>query len=142
MTQPPATPRAHDLPNQYDEFAQNYAKGAINAVILLNGGAAVAIISQLPKLVEMKIAVPASYALICWTAGLVVGAFIWLAAFLSTRFVSRSYSPNFLQRKEIQRSDRWMFTGFGAWLLSLVLFAAGSATLACGFIASAPLSAT
>ena len=50
MSQKNVVPRAHDLPNQYDDFAQNYAKGAINAVIPLNGGAAVAIISQLPKL--------------------------------------------------------------------------------------------
>lgn len=114
----------------YREISQQYAQGAIKAAAVLNGGAAVAILTQAASLLEMGYGGKVSCSLMLWTAGVFFSALCWISAFASTRFVDRSTEGFRDEQTELRRSDRFMAWGIGLCLLSLILFLAGAAVLA------------
>jgi membrane protein YqaA with SNARE-associated domain len=70
----------------YRELSQGYARAAINAAILINGGAAIATLSQLEK---FGAAVSVRVALVAWALGVLGGAVTWVLGFISTRLVDK-----------------------------------------------------
>jgi hypothetical protein len=77
----------------YREIYQQYAQGAIKACILINAGAAAALLTQSAKFIEMsKPAITAGLAcgMLLWAVGAVVAIGAWIAAFFSSRYVDRS----------------------------------------------------
>lgn len=120
-------------PNEFDAFVQEYAKGGIAAVILLNGGASVALLSQIDKMLELGLKSPSAYALTIWSIGIVLGALTWLMAMASSRHASRSLSPYFRGAHELRVSDLWMYAGIASMLASLASFALGVFLMAWAF---------
>lgn len=117
----------------YREISQHYAKEGIRTVILLNGGAAVALLSQAGSLVEQGLVGGVRAAMIWWSAGAGIGAFTWMMAFLSTRYVDKSEREAGSEQHHLMISDRYMFAGLTCCILALICFGAGAATLAHGF---------
>jgi hypothetical protein len=117
----------------YREISQQYAKEAIRTVILMNAGAAVALLSQAGELAREGLADRAEIAMLWWSAGAVLGVLIWLAAFTSTRYVDKSERELSSERRHILTSDRWMNAGIALLLLSLGCFAIGVVCLALSF---------
>jgi hypothetical protein len=118
----------------YREISQEYARGAINATILVNGGAAVALLSQAAELVKQGLAGNIKCAMVSWALGVFVGAATWIPAFLSTRFVDRSEraASEKARRNELNTSDRWLYVGTATVAGSLILFMIGCISLAYG----------
>ena len=112
----------------YRDVSQVYANEGIKAVSVLNGGAALALLTQTSELVNAKLA-SVYFAPMCWwTAGLVIGTLLWAFAFVSTRYVDKSTVEN--NASHLRTSDHWMhltLVGFG---LSVLCFAVGAVTLA------------
>lgn len=92
----------------YRAISQQYAQGGINAVILVNGGAAVAVLSQLGGLKGLADPAAIGWTLICFVIGVFFGLISWVLAFMSTRYVDR-----FLRGQEASyvRADRYMYAG-------------------------------
>lgn len=74
----------------YREISQQYAQGAIQAGIILNGGAAIAVLSQATRLISVGLAGPLRFAMLCWILGTFFAAVTWVLAFSSTRLVDKS----------------------------------------------------
>jgi hypothetical protein len=72
----------------YREISQAYAPGAIKGAVLINGAAAVAILSQVSNLASIRFEV--TWALLLWAAGVFFGALTWLLAFISTRYEEKA----------------------------------------------------
>ncbi|RYD81419.1 MAG: hypothetical protein EOP84_11040 [Verrucomicrobiaceae bacterium] len=68
----------------YRQESIENARGAIKAVTLLNGGAAVALLTQLST-IKPEIAGAILTAMAWWSVGLGLAASAWVAAFVSTR---------------------------------------------------------
>lgn len=116
----------------YREISQQYAQGTIKACILINAGAAVALLSQANELLkqqELKIAIV--YAMLWWMMGVVAGVLTWLAAFFSTRYVDKSERETGKEVRNLRRSNVWMGLAIVLVLASLTFFVAGCLTLAC-----------
>jgi hypothetical protein len=113
----------------YREISQQYAQGGFKAVALLNGGASVAILTQLPELGDL--AQPVLVASSFWAAGITLSALAWLAAFLSTRYVDKHEREGI--SAHLDASNTWMYAAILAVLVSLALFVAGVVCLAAGF---------
>lgn len=114
----------------YRAISHEYAQGGIRAAVLLNSGAAVAVLTQLTTLpTDVRGAILAS--MIMWIAGATIGAATWIAAFGSTRYVDKWQDEG----KDAHRvtSNRFQTAGYTMLAISLVLFAAGSITLAVCF---------
>jgi hypothetical protein len=122
-------------------MAQEYAKEGIKALILVNGGAAVALLSQAAKLIEMKLGDDVAVALMIWAGGLALAIACWWIGFLSLRYVDRANvakdQPN-ERDAQIIVSDRYMYAGQALFLLSLMAFCAGCVTLAKSILALPP----
>jgi energy-converting hydrogenase Eha subunit H len=114
----------------YREISQEYAKQGINAAFLLNGGAAVALLSQTAALREQGLSGAISTGMLIWAAGTVVAAVTWVLAFLSTRYVDKSEREPMHTQSHLQRSDAFMAAGLIAVLASIVLFSVGCWVLA------------
>ena len=117
----------------YREISQEYAQGAIKACILINAGAAAALLTQSAKLVEMNkpaITAGARCSMLLWALGTVAAVSTWVLAFISTRYVDKSERANTLQSRHIRTSDLYMRAGLIAIVSSLVLFVVGCVTLA------------
>lgn len=117
----------------YREISQQYAKEGIRTIILLNGGAAVALLSQAGHLVEQGLVGGVRAAMIWWSAGAGVGAVTWILAFASTRYVDKSERETASQHRHLKTSDWLMLAGLICVALALICFGAGAATLAHGF---------
>lgn len=113
----------------YREISQQYAQGGIKAVILLNGGAAVAILTQLSQLSALS--GPILWAMCFWAAGTASGAFAWMMGFGSTRYVDKHYDEGI--RKHIDTANRFQTAGLAAVFIALVLFLIGCLVLAVGY---------
>lgn len=81
----------------YREISQEYAQGGFKAVALLNGGAAVAILTQLSELKEL--AQPVLVASSFWAAGITLSALAWIAAFISDMSTNTNGSASLLISK-------------------------------------------
>lgn len=122
----------------YREISQQYAQGGIKACILLNAGAAVAVLSQALDLIQNGLASEVRLAMVLWVSGIVAAALVWVAGFLSVRLVDKSEDekrPDFLRT-----SNLFMGIGLVLILLSLVLFAVGCWSLAGSFDKLPPVS--
>lgn len=113
----------------YREISQQYAQGGIKAVVLLNAGAAVAVLSQLSQL--SFLAHPILWAMVFWSLGMTVGAFAWMMAFGSTRYVDKHYDEKLASH--IDTANRFQTTGLACVFVSLVLFLTGAVYLAFGY---------
>ena len=114
----------------YRQESIENARGAIKAVTLLNGGAAVALLTQIST-IKSEIAGAVLTAMAWWSVGLALAACAWVAAFLSTRYVDK-----WLDEKEDAHrvtSNNAQYTGIGMILGSILCFVIGCMLLAAGF---------
>ena len=110
----------------YREISQDYAQGAIKATLLVNGGAAVAVLSQLSDFIELELSYATAVAILLWSIGIILGALTWLIAFFSTRHVDRSErSIGAEVDEELRLSDRYMYIGILLLVVSFMLFLLG-----------------
>ncbi len=117
----------------YRQISQEYAKEAIKAALLINGAAAVSLLTQSTKLIEQGLADEAAGAMIWWASGVLLAAMTWLLAFLSTRYVDKSERENNSSR-HMAVSNRYMMTAGALVLFSMICFMVGCALLARGFL--------
>ena len=120
----------------YREISPQYAQGGIKACILLNAGAAIAILNQAVDLTQRGLAAEVRWAMILWVVGIVSAALVWVAGFLSARFVDKSVDEK--RPDHLRFSNAFMSIGLGLILLSLLLFALGCWSLAGSFSTLAP----
>jgi hypothetical protein len=73
----------------YREISQSYAQGAIKAAILLNSGAAVAVLSQASELKGQGLISAVQSPMVFWMCGTAAAALAWVIAFYSTRYVDK-----------------------------------------------------
>lgn len=121
----------------YREISQQYAQGGINAAILINGGAAVALLSQYADLSSKGLGLPVAEAMISWAVGVLLAAFVWMFGFYSTRYVDKAYDEN--KPEHIVTSNRWMTFGAVALFFSLIAFVVGTGILACAVLSNTPV---
>ncbi len=120
----------------YREISQQYAQGAIKAVILVNGGAAVAVLSQVSTLLRLLDHQLVGYALLAFLGGVNFGLMTWLFGFFSTRYVDiaeRSKTPDY------RVADRFQGLGSLSLVLGIFCFLGGGSVLAISFAYSVPL---
>ncbi|WP_338722370.1 hypothetical protein [Devosia sp. XK-2] len=109
------------------------ARGAIKGATLLNGGAAVALLTQISA-IPQAIAGATLVSMVCWAAGLAVAMLAWVAAFVSTRYVDKWLDEKIDAHRVT--SNRFQAIGLVLILLSIVAFLTGSVYLAWGFHAA------
>jgi hypothetical protein len=117
----------------YREISQEYAQGGIKAALLINGGAAVALLSQAAELAHAGIADSATSAMIVWAFGVFAAAGAWLVAFMSTRYVDKSEREENKTEAHLKTADIFMNVGLGLIAASLICFLVGSISIAYGF---------
>lgn len=115
----------------YRDISQQYAQGAIKAVTLLNGGAAVALLSQVSSLLTTPLASAIRIPMTLWAFGTALGGAVWILGFLSTRHVDKSERELGLEGVNLTISNRHMYTGVLVLIASLACFLAGCIYLAC-----------
>ncbi|MFD2676965.1 hypothetical protein [Camelimonas lactis] len=113
----------------YREISQEYAKEGIKAAVILNSGAMIAVLTQLTKVPDMSRTV-VGVAMALWSLGIVAGAFTWVLAFASTRYVDKSEREPVFAQKHIQTSDNHMKAGYCSVIASLVFFLGGCLAVA------------
>ena len=118
----------------YREISQQYAQGGLRALAVANGGAAIAVLSQLGQLQQLDLAASTGNALIAWVVGISLALTCWLISFLSTRHVDRSEEPSRDNEKERKISNYFMYFGMILFLGSLACFAYGCISLSIAFI--------
>ena len=116
----------------YREISQHYAQGAIKAIILVNGGSAIAVISQLKELSNLLSRCAIGLSLILFVAGVAVGVVCWIVAFISTRYVDRAVRG---EDPDYSIANQWMFCGQVLAVLGVVFFLSGTLLLAFAFMA-------
>lgn len=118
----------------YREISQTYAQGAIKAVMLVNGGAAIAVLSQFSQLSQLQggvaIVQPKSIALslLIFSFGVLAGVLAWGLGFVSTRHVDRADCG---QNPDYKLADEFMFGGYIAFAFSMICFLIGVLNLVC-----------
>ena len=110
----------------YREISQAYAKGAITTAMAINGGAAIAVLSQFTSLAELLGTKTVAVTLLVYSFGVLFAAATWILAFLSTRYVDRVHHG---QDPDYSRSDNFMHGGLIAIAASLVTFLIGALVL-------------
>lgn len=118
--------------SDYREISQQYAQGGIKAAILLNGGAAIAVLSQAAELMKRGLACEIRIAMLLWVTGASIAALIWFFAFMSARFVDKSERNPEKERDHIRTSDLYMKWGQYFLAASLGCFLVGCFVLAWG----------
>lgn len=116
----------------YRDISQQYAQGAIKACILLNAGAAVAVLSQSPEIIPITSTFSLRNAVMFWVTGTAIAAFGWVFGFLSTRYVDKSERETDLAKAHLRRSDFHMYAGLATVIISMLIFLIGSIVLATG----------
>jgi hypothetical protein len=116
----------------YREISQAYAQGAAKVAVLINGAAAIAILSQVLSLNGIRFEV--TFALLSWAAGVFFGALAWPLGFAATRYVDKAEQENDEGHKRTHErtSDRFMYAGLIVVTLSLLLFLKGCILMAWG----------
>ena len=114
----------------YREISQTYAKGAINTAMIVNAGAAVALLSQLGELMDNGLIGVVRPAMEVWTFGIAAAAFAWVAGFTSTRYVDRSEREPKKLTDHLRMANALMFAG-----MLLVAMSIGCFLYGCGHIA-------
>ncbi len=116
----------------YREISQEYAKEGIKAALLVNAGAAVALLTQIAPLLEMQVASQAAISMLMWCVGVFLAVLCWIFAFISTRYVDKSEVEG--NTDHLETSDRFMIFGMVAFLGSLTFFFFGCTIIACAFL--------
>ena len=119
----------------YREISQQYAQGAIRAVILINGAAAVALLSQLTPLLKILPERSLGLALVAFVFGVALGVSAWMCGFYNARFVDLKLRG---QVKDYSVANRWQHVGVACLLLGLLSFLFGCLSLALQFLCSQP----
>lgn len=117
----------------YREISQEYAKQGINAAFLLNGGAAIGLLSQAAELIQRGMGRAVAPSMLIWSLGTALAAFTWILAFASTRYVDKSEREHNEKVPHLLRSDRLMNAAIIAVFGSIALFVAGCWKLAAAF---------
>lgn len=117
----------------YREISQEYARQGINAAFLLNGGAAIGLLSQAAELIQRGMGKAVAPSMAIWSLGTAFAAFTWILAFLSTRYVDKSEREHDKGQQHLLRSDRFMYAAIITVLGSISLFLAGCWKLAAAF---------
>lgn len=115
----------------YREISQEYARGGIKAALLINAGAAVALLSQIADLAIVATGEYIRHAMLVWAFGVFAASTAWLCAFFSTRYVDKSEREASQSDMHISKSNTWMNAGLVLVGISLLCFLAGSIVLAC-----------
>jgi hypothetical protein len=128
----------------YREISQQYAQGGIKAAAVLNGGAAIALLTQTADLLEKGYGQQVANSLELWAAGVTASAVTWIIAFLSTRHVDRSEERGRNTDYELVTSDRYMLIGLLLFCVSVGFFVWGACALSSslGDISAAPSTPT
>ena len=110
----------------YREISQTYAHGAIKAGVILNGGAAIGVLTQVGDLVQHGMAGGIKASMAFWALGTISAAACWLAGFLSARYVDKAAREDDARyQQNIATSDRWMGAAIGLIVTSGFAFVAG-----------------
>ncbi|MCV2448438.1 hypothetical protein [Paracoccus sp. DMF] len=115
----------------YRTISQQYAQGGINASILINGGAAVAALSQFASLENLMSAWTIGAAMMLYATGVLGGMVAWLSGFMASRYVDRALRG---EEGDYEKSDVWMFSGVLTIIVSGLAFFAACLVLAAGLI--------
>ena len=117
----------------YREISQQYAQGGIKAGIILNGGAAIAVLSQGTGLISAGLAGSIRFAMLCWILGTFFAATTWVLAFSSTRYVDKSEREPTREQDHLWWSDFYMRFGLLTVGASLIAYLLGAGVLAWSF---------
>lgn len=113
----------------YKDISQDYAKTGIKAVTLLNGGAIVALLTQLTAL--SGIAASVLLAGVFWTIGVSLAASAWFFGHMAAQHVL------IFERDDadamLDRAYRWMHAAIASVIAALISFVAGSLWLFIGY---------
>lgn len=106
-----------------NEGYRSFARGAIAAVITINSGALVAVLSQFSSIEAFIERGELSLAFHLWTYGVVTGTSAWGFAAMA----AQAYAHGADRRETIMA-----YLGIAAFIASLAFFLAGSLQIACG----------
>ncbi|WP_139792554.1 hypothetical protein [Pseudophaeobacter leonis] len=115
----------------YREISQGYAQGAIRAVVLINSGAAIALLSQISSLLPEVGARVIGIAFICFVVGVACGVTSWVCGFDNARSVDLTERG---QLSNYSIADRWQCIGVCVLAFGLILFLVGCLSLAWEFL--------
>ena len=115
----------------FREISQQYAQGAIKAIILVNGGSAVAVLSQMTDLSTLLPLWSIGLSLVLFVLGVAVGSVCWIVGFVATRYVDRAVLG---QDPDYTVANRWMHIGEALTVLGVLLFVSGALLLAIAFM--------
>jgi hypothetical protein len=117
----------------YREISQAYAKEGIKAAMLVNGGAAVALLTQLNAFDGDDSKTAFEFALLAWAWGLLFAAVTWMVAFLATRYVDKGDLELDRMRAHLRTSDILMYVGLALVAISFACFIIGCYSIASAF---------
>jgi hypothetical protein len=117
----------------YREISQGYAKSAINASMIVNAGAALALLSQLGTIAEYRLLSAVKPAMDMWSFGILLAGLAWIAAFLSARYVDKSEREPDMSDAHLKNSNIMMGAGLLLVVASMGLFIGGCAWLSGAF---------
>ncbi len=117
----------------YREISQEYAKQGINAAFILNGGAALALLSQAADLKDQGLASSVTGGMQVWAVGTALAAATWIFGFISTRYVDKSEPEAGMMEAHLKTSDAYMFAGIVSLAASILFFLIGYIILAFAF---------
>jgi hypothetical protein len=146
ITPDPETPRqklAYEARKTDVQAANDTARAATQAAILINGGAATAVLAYLAKeaATPANMVSAASVSLRLYAIGVFFGALsMWCSGQASARFAYmwEAYLDKDQggQNKWLGRGNGWLYAHWGCFALSILLFIIASWSLAQGFFAS------
>ena len=113
----------------YREISQDYAQGAIKAAFTLNGGASIAILSQVSNLKGNISDVILGVVLLLWCFGVALSAITWALGFSSTRFVDKSERESD-EANNLDISNKYMAWSLRCIYASIAVFLIGAIVLA------------
>jgi len=114
----------------YREISQEYAQGAIKASFTLNGGASIAILSQISKLEDNVPDLILGLVLLLWCLGVALSTITWVLGFASTRYVDKSERENDVSGNLINTANDYMAWSLRCIFASIATFFLGAVLLA------------
>ena len=107
---------------EYQLMSQEYAQGAIKASILINSGAAIVLLGQLPSISHFLEARPIGFAFLAFSNGIALASLAWLCIFFNARRIEIALRK---RRPELKKAKKWQHTAVTAVSLSIVSFLLG-----------------
>jgi len=118
----------------YRDISQEYAQDAIKAAFTLNGGASIAILSQISNLKGNITDLVLGLVLLFWCFGVTLSTITWGLGFYLTRYVDKSERENDISGDLINTANDYMAWGFGCIFASIAAFFLGAVLLALALI--------